>query len=617
MAFASRVLVDLTFVAKANAQTCPTPASNLTSMPPSYAADPGLMAMRADVLFRQIQNNYGYFGLPSNWTTLWSYKQLSTWVDKSLNDADSIFSVISSLICNIDTELQQEDTFQKAIDAATTVQKQLSDQISQLDANMVILSPLIDSLGKQIQNQKVIVLTASENFQQTVLEAAGNGCSFADILEIVIAIVAVVAAAYVAGEAIEAAYAAIDSLTVAGVTAVAELAQQGEQLFEELVEDYEKLKPMVTKVEASFNAVMTDIKDVSKKYQDLSALLNANPDSARVLVDQDGFDKLTAAKFNDLLNAIKSADVDQSVKDDLINALHKYMDLVQLRNKKIYEYDSSILSIRDDLRMRYEISIEIAKLTLYKSRIQANLVPKQDLLGSLNRVQTGQLSLMRNAVWNEKRAYAYSQIEPSIISDLSLAQQHLDSDVPEFLLAAHKSILDRMGAANLNGDAANITWFNPPIGVRVSLSDADRSHLVALRYFVFNIGPKDFPIGQTQVEAMVTAYTITCHPISPSLVGSLIHLGHHQFQKSEASGQGNAIPSQAYFASAATVSGFQTGNMTHPTDIRNLRQLNEIPGVSAFGGWAIRIDPNVPVTVLRDLQSLTITFNGHYRSPSA
>ncbi len=274
------------------------------------------------------------------------------------------------------------------------------------------------------------------------------------------------ASVFTAGSSLVAAYGAVGSLAASGVAAAAALGSEGLSLFNQLKSDYEQFKPMVTQVETAIQTAINNTDDLMAKYKKLQSALAANSDSARVIVEQTSFDALSDAHFQAFESAVNGvAGVDPAIKKQLTDAVQKYFDLAQLRNKKIQEYDSTVVAIQDDARQWYEMGVEAEKLNGFLGQLQTMLIPQEQFLDSVTKVQSAQLTMMRRAVWDEKRSYAFSQVNPDIVSDKNLAQLHIQGMIPSVLLLAHNDILGDMGSTVSTSGTRNITPFNPPIAV--------------------------------------------------------------------------------------------------------------------------------------------------------
>lgn len=327
MAIAGALLSDLSNSSKLLAQVCSDVIPGEALAPATYVQQPGLLAIRADALLRQIANGYGFFGQPRNWTTLWSLTQMQTAIQSILQNEITIAKKIASLSCNLDSLLKQLSTYDSAIAAVQTLQAKLQTDISNDNDKAKALLKVITDLADDINAQRTVVASAQAQFDNAVLTAASGGCGIGTVLGVVAAVVAVVGAVATAGTSLVAAYGAISSFATTGITAAA-----GATAFQTLKAAYDDVKPIVSKVETAIN----DVNDVKAKYDKLVSTLNTDSDSARVLVEQNAFDTMSSdrlANFDKTVNGAQG--VSQDIKDRFIMATHKYFDLAQLRNKKI------------------------------------------------------------------------------------------------------------------------------------------------------------------------------------------------------------------------------------------------------------------------------------------
>jgi hypothetical protein len=470
--------------------------------------------------------------------------------------------------------------------------------------------PPVDSLLVQIGQENAAVFQAQSHFNDAVLAHAGNGCSFSEIIGIVGAVVAVVAAAFTAGAALVAAYEAIGDLALSGVTAYFTLGEGAVSLFTQLKDDYTKFKPLVSNVEVAIQTVENDATILATKYDKLKDQLATNPDSALVIVDSTQFDTLTTAKLAEFTQAVQGAEgVPQDIKDKLIDAGTKYFHLVQLRNQKILEYDGAIMTIRSDARAYYELGIEVLKLDAANNADLQHFMDAQSFLDSMTKIQTSQMSYLTRSIWEEKRAYAFSVMDQSVISDDTMQSLKLWTVLPD-QLQQQNQVLIRAGQS---ADTAlfDTTSYNPSIAATVHLTDRDRETFAQTRQFHFVLSPNNFSAQDRRsflLDALGTGFKITCNPPLPDFNGALTHVGHHRFLKSTDGSKPDAV-----FSSYAVRRGIQTGQMPGFTDIRNIPSTFELTGVSILGDWVLSGNAGTE-TMINTLQSFTISFTGTYAS---
>ena len=601
-AFAAGLIADVLGLTHLMAQVCPVIAPGDTVVPEAYSNHPGLLALRADVLLQQLVRGNSYYGLSPNWTTLWSVNQLMQSVQMSLTDMQSVYNDLAALTCNLDVSLLQASTYAKVQTKIAGLQTTFRNNIDSYNTQATELIVVIGALKVQIDSARQRVDKAQANFDDAVLNA-DNPCGFAQVLGIVVAVVAVVAAVFTAGSSLVAAYGAIGSLAATGLTAVS-VGAEGISLFNELKTDYEKVKPLVTKVENAVSTAVNDVSDLVQKYNKLQALTNVDADCKRVVIEQTSFQNVSDDRLNQFRASVNgAAAVPQAIRDELISAVQLYFDLVQLRNKRINDHDGLIFAIQDSARQYFELGIQNKVISDLQSQVQNSLVSEAVYVDALTNVQNTQLAIMQRRVWDEKRALAFWQLDPGVIANQSLAQFHNNTRSLTPLMQAHADIVIKFGSLAANGTPFDRTPFNPPVRVTIRLTDAQRASLLLNRQFHFVTKQSDFPTAMREI--FVTAFKFTMNPISPEFRGQIYHLGHHEFQ--------TVNRGLVEFTSVPVKKSFQTGNMPHFTDIRNLDSGASITGVSAMGNWLISADDDVPAEVLSSLQSIIIAFEGNYR----
>jgi predicted nucleic acid-binding Zn-ribbon protein len=580
-----------------SADTCTARLPSDTLAPDSYTQQPGLLALRADGLLHQIYKGYGFYGQPRNWTTLWSLSEFATSIGSILHNDMEIAASLDSLACATDVLMKAVASYDSGISAAQQVQAQLKTDIDDYSEKAKEHLALIDNLKTDIAAQRSIVDEAEIHFDQAVLLAATVGCGISQILSVVSAVVSVVGAVATAGSSLVTAYAAVGSITTAGLTT----ATTSANAFQQLKAAYDQAKPIVSKVETAIN----DVNDIKTKYDKLKVPLETDPDSARVVVEKVGFDKLSADRLATFDNNINNATgVAQSVKDELTGAVHRYFHLVQQRNTAINGYDALVVNIRTAACKVYEQEAQIHALSDLKSRwVNKNQLPqKLTYVAAMDSIQAAQLDVMRRLVWEEKRAQAFWQLNPAIISDSSLVdicRINLATD----LLQAHTGILTQQAKYDQR-ESPTVVQFDKT-GVPVILSLATRKSLVSSRRLRFIVRPQDGRYPSSMREIFVTGFKITTNPQSPEFSGRLAHLGRHEFE--------TVTGKIVEFLSQPTYLVIQSGQMSEFKDFTGSGS-QKIRGLSAFGDWVIFADDAVTLDTLTRLQSLTVHFFGFSRA---
>ena len=340
---------------------------------------------------------YGYYGMPRNWVTLYSFDTLQRSLEEILKNAVLVDQRIEKMMCTAASSMQNVANYSNTISDAKGLQTQIQQNIIQYNNSAIDLLTVIKNLEDAIAAQKIVVDADQAAFNQAVLDAsAGPGpCGFKQALAVATAVVAVVSAVYTAGASLVAAYAAVGTLVTTGITSVS----VGASAFDQLKNAYEQVKPIVSKIETAD----ANLEAIGQKYQQLETLLRQNPNSARVAVQQDGYDTLSAQKLADFDRTVDGAPVNDSIKASFKQAVHRYVELIQTHNKKIYEHDAFIVRIQEAARDYCERELEIGQVaTIQAKYVNNNVLPDQvEYLDTLQRIRTAQLNLMRRLVGRE------------------------------------------------------------------------------------------------------------------------------------------------------------------------------------------------------------------------
>jgi hypothetical protein len=285
-----------------------------------FLEDPDALAQRAKILLHQIQFGLGYFGQPLNYVPLIQFDVLQRQISEILKLYMPAEDAINQLVVKVRA---LQDTVADALSTEDHIKVLIGDinkqQSSAIDlANN--LAFIIAELQTEIQLQRK-VLTDRENEYQAAVAAASHGCSLNNVLTIVSAIVALAGAAFTAGQ----------SLWLLAGTAVS----SGLQIFKSVkVKGADGIERSSAELNPTYRQLLktsATIPDVVEKFNALKKDLDVDPDSARLVLPQEDFDKLTANFDSDV---DKAEGVDQTIKDAFKQAAHRFADLVQARNKK-------------------------------------------------------------------------------------------------------------------------------------------------------------------------------------------------------------------------------------------------------------------------------------------
>ncbi len=290
----------------------------------------------------------------------------------------------------------------------------------------------------------------------------------------------------------------------------------------------------------------------------------------------------------------------------LVRAVHRYFELVQSRNKKISEHDSLIVGIQDAARQYYEQSLRIEEFADMKAQLVNNqkIPEKLAYVEAIKSTQDSQLDVMRRVVWNEKRAQAFWQLDPRLLSDSSLVSINLINSAAD-LLNAHNGVLTQR-EAYLIDEHPGITQFDPSgHSIRINLNDGDRESFSATRRMRFSIGFEDGTFQQHMKEIFVTGIQVVMLPQASAFAGRLVHSGIHRFE--------NVAGKRVEFCSYPTFIGIESGEMLTFKDILGDGD-QRIHGLSPFSDWTLIADESVPISLLGHLEAITLTFMGNSRA---
>jgi hypothetical protein len=550
-------------------------------------SDPVALGRRADILARQISHGCGYFGHPRNYVSLLRIDFFKNELGQILGDAvtseDNLQSVIDAAIAN----QRKDEQLQQALAQCTSLIADLEVQQKEAATQAIQLQDVIRTLEVQAEVQKGRLLADQERFNAAVQEAT-NGCGLAEVITVVKTIVAVAGAFYTAG----------GSLALLAV----QIGATGFDLFESVKDkdsdgsffQTHKLNPTYTKIVTAINS----IEDVNSKFKSLRDVLDRDPDAGRMVVLQDDMDHLTA-NFDSKVDA---APVDQSIKDSLKAQAHKYVELIQARNKKILERDGWILKIHQNDAAIVEQRDNAANLSAIRSGT-AN-PPQADYARILLNMQGALRDSLRFLVWQEARALALWTLQPLDVPGGPVLAENLliIGTKAADLLLLHSRL--SAGFLTFEGDQAGpFQPMNPTVVVTINLSEDDAIQFSNSRSFAFTIPRTAFPDFMTSL--VVTGVSVSLTEV-PSFSGELRHLGRHFFVLPD--GQ-----TTVEFSSTPLIVGIQESSAPVTLPLGD-SPSGEFFGVSPFSDWILSADMAVTATSLLPLREVSLTFSGRFRA---
>lgn len=339
--------------------------------PASGAVELVELHTRATSLLGRLRQGQNYYAKPRNFVPLLSleyYKQQVTALIAIAGQIEDTYASylgaegkaqdqLAALNDVISKSRESLDKLQTTLDALTKQKNQTQDSISQL------------TVAQEAQSQ---VVTLAQAAFKTALDKQLAGCTFADILSAVKTIVQIGQAAY--------------SGIVAIQSAVGALAQEAAAM---------------ANVIKQIEVVGKSITSIQDQWGKISKLIDPKtaPDAGKLVMQKDDFDKVMKP-FLDLPEAAAFK-----------SRVHDFLDIIQSRNQKVYEYNIMLLT---ESELRDQISQKSAEL----ERIKNSLAQKKDpTLPEMRLYMEGLYQQMKSQIlrllYEENQALEYMTLKSS------------------------------------------------------------------------------------------------------------------------------------------------------------------------------------------------------------
>ena len=568
-------------------------------MPDPYQGEPGMLALRAEGLLRQASLGFNYFGTPRNWIPTVSVGEFGTRLGSILDVLKTVEASLSALDCTssqLDVPLDRFEALRSNNDALA---QRLTGDLATGNDYVREIQTLISSLADDIDAQYRTIVEVQAHFNDDVQRRAGGGCGFGQVFEIVVAIVAVVAAVYTAGASLS----LLATSSVAAASAGAAALGAGTASVVNLKKAYDSYQT----IEKNVQKARAEVDDIVAKYEALQRDfdMTLKQDAVRIALDEADYDALTEDRLAKFDAEIDAADASPVAKEALKSAVHKYVALVDVRNRKIFDHDSMVTSLQTAARRLVDLDVGTAQVdTARAAFIERRGLPERDVLvARLRQAQDMQLTVARNLVWDECAAVNLVTMDTSL-SGLG-GTSALLSFVPSVanLVQIHNGNQERLLSWEVDHGPGTSTQ---QLLIRRSLSTADRKQLRTSHRVTVVVTEGD--LLPSMREVFVTGFRISTLPGSKGLSGSLTHLGIHRFVT-----QGGR---SVVFSSRVLPFGFDEAGGEDGHKPQDLTEGGKFVGFAALGDWLVKFDTTLSAEEIGAMTELQLTFQIRYRAPT-
>ena len=371
-----------------------TTVGNLT--PTDIAARAGINGSVAVELAR-LARNLDYFGDAANWTPVLTLDFYQARVNQLIMLGTAITTQMQGY--ESDELAQQTDALKKTEasleDDLDNIQKSIGNLEDQIKTAEVLVSKLNGEIARQ---QDLIQRTISTDEAEAA--KAATGCT--DVVGVLSAVASIaqfgMAAAGGIGD-----LAAAQKVVSSAATAM----KGGQSLLEELLPS------------------PVDYSSLSGAYNKIIKLLQTNPNSAMIAVDEDQFDQLLDSFFTKR----QSAEL-QAQMNDLIG-------LAQTRNTTVLNTTAAYAKLAD---LQAQITQKGAELNNVAALLAAQNPALPDLIAFMQRAIQDTLNGLVDNLWQENQAYNYWSLDPQPftlqglnLGSLSATANSLSTDIENYM----------------------------------------------------------------------------------------------------------------------------------------------------------------------------------------
>jgi len=439
---------------------------------------------RIKILLTQISQGLDYYGHYPNFVPLTSIKVYEETIESMLLLATDIEKAYHEYY----KKNQDDITKRKSIDyAVNSLEMQISNLSLQSDQLIIEIGLARKQITNLLNEQFALEAKLQEAegaFKSAVQREAE--CGFSDILTASSAIAAIVSG-------ISAVAGGILSFDVAG-----NMIKKNQKL-----QEWKKTCSYIVEEAKIVNEGLNGIK---KGYNDIKSILTTEKDAAKLIIDQDNFDK-TIEPFLHLEEASKYK-----------RLMNKFFELVNLRNNKILEIDTKVTRIFEIKSQQESLEIDIG---LTSSRILEVFNPLlAEHISFFDRALHRIKSELIRAIVMQHKALEYWSLKPGLIpKDL---QTRTIDHIKSFQCSFQAKLLRLIEERN----SAPLKFSTPDIEFTRDLHPEEFSIFDEEGSFTFKINPNS-PIIRFYAQALVNEIFVEIEFAEPLKHWAWLFMRHH------------------------------------------------------------------------------------------
>lgn len=554
-----------------------TPAAGSAGVPAANGAEWTHLHERVVTLLSYLEKGLDYFGEARNHVPLLSLNFYRKETPVLLDIGKMIESAYSSYLADTSQQADRLTALNQTIAQTDRHLTALQSDLADTRAEQNRTQDVIETLHKSQMTQQGVVQSAQDAYRAAVLHA-GDGCSFLDLIKGVVNVLTMAQQAY---------------NDVTNIAAAAKSIGSGDGGIIGTIKTIYSARGDATDLRDKFNAV---------------AGLNSDsrPDQAKLLMPASDL-AARIRKFDASIDQVISSSSDSGVVDAARNykkQVHIYVDLVQARNRKVYDYTALVLR---DRRLRAIIDQKTAELSRVKNAAAGAIDPT---LPALRTFMAGAYHDVRadliRYILHGRAAYNYATLQQTQVSlstqnIAGLAQSHatLLSDIETFFNSAPTREIFQGSAV-----AFDAHDYGPQFAEFRAGKVNGQGH--RLHYFGFSIPFSQFPNWYQVVAHGFTVSIPHATTTGGPLDVDLVHSGHARFL--------DASLNVVDYTHRPTLQDYSSGGgVTSGGQLGGGDASPETIGVSPCTAWTLVVSENAnPGLDLSAVTQFTLTFSGKY-----
>jgi hypothetical protein len=333
--------------------------------------------------------------------------------------------------------------------------------------------------------------------------------------------------------------------------------------------------------------------------------MSVTQDASRIALNENDYDAMTKQKLDQFDSAVSGANASADTKERFKAAVHKFVELVQLRNKKIFDHDSMVLTLQALSQRVLELDVQKSQIdSAQAAYLQSNQLPeKTNYLALMRHAQDSQIAIVKDLVWSEAAALRFATMDTSLSHSGAASKLFSYQPTTANLILVHNETQNNILSWEIARGPGTTSGLH---AIQRKLNSAELTQLASRRRLNILVTQNDLTPSMRQV--FVTGFKVSCDPAISTLSGRLTHMGEHRFVTQQ------GVPIEytgKIFPFAFNLADEPAGGTLH-----DVTGSGVYAGFSALGSWLLEFDDTVLIKAIRGIRTVTLAFEVAYRAPA-